>query len=67
MSRSSAFLCRIGGRDDKAWADEVDGKALFGANLGAVLGADEAGADLIADEVGADRTLVGDKFAKELK
>ena len=61
MSISSPFLCRVGGR---AGEDEVDAKALFGADqagavlcadeVGVVLGADEVDADLDADEVGAD-------------
>ena len=61
MSISSLFLCRVGGR---AGEDEVDAKALFGADqagavlcadeVGVVLGADEVDADLDADEVGAD-------------
>ena len=61
MSISSPFLCRVGGR---AGEDEVDAKALFGADqagavlcadeVGVVLGADEVDADIDADEVGAD-------------
>ena len=61
MSISSLFLCRVGGR---AGEDEVDAKALFGADqagavlcadeVGVVLGADEVGADLGAEDVGAD-------------
>ena len=61
MSISSPFLCRVGGR---AGEDEVDARALFGADqagavlcadeVGVVLGAVEVDADLDAGEVGAD-------------
>ena len=61
MSISSPFLCRVGGR---AGEDEVDAKALFGADqagavlcadeVGVVLGAVEVDADLDAGEVGGD-------------